>query len=75
MGLGCLLGVQGRSADAIACLRLIYDRFTDNFNTADLITAKRFMDQTGRRRSPLKMARSPSPKAACVNLISTITAC
>jgi len=30
-----LLRDQGRSADAVACLRLIYDRFTDGFDTAD----------------------------------------
>ena len=33
--LACLLRDQGRSADAVACLRLIYDRFTDSFDTAD----------------------------------------
>jgi hypothetical protein len=26
--------------NAVACLRLIYDRFTDGFDTADLIAAK-----------------------------------
>ena len=30
--LACLLRDQGRSADAVACLRLIYDRFTDGFD-------------------------------------------
>jgi hypothetical protein len=50
MSLGCLLRDQGRSADAVACLRLIYDRFTDDFDTADQITAKR----AGRWRSPLR---------------------
>jgi hypothetical protein len=52
--LACLLRDQGRSADAVACLRLIYDRFTDGFDTADLIAAKRLLDQTGRWRSPLR---------------------
>jgi hypothetical protein len=45
--LACLLRDQGRSADAVACLRLIYDRFTDGFDTADLIAAKRLLHQTG----------------------------
>jgi len=31
--LACLLRDQGRSADAVARLRLIYDRFTDGFDT------------------------------------------
>jgi len=55
MSLGCLLRDQGRSADAVACLRLIYDRFTDGFDTADLITAKRLMGVAMRaaRRHPL----------------------
>jgi hypothetical protein len=48
--LACLLRDQGQSADAVACLRLIYDRFTDGFDTADLIAAKRLLDQTGRWR-------------------------
>ena len=39
--------IQGRSADAVACLRLIYDRFTDGFDIADLIAAKRLLDQLG----------------------------
>jgi hypothetical protein len=47
MSLGCLPRDQGRSADAVACLRLIYDRFTDGFDTADLVTAKRLMDELG----------------------------
>ena len=40
-----LLRNQGRPADAIACLRPIYDRFTEGFGTADLITAKRLLDE------------------------------
>jgi hypothetical protein len=35
---------QGRPADAIACLQPAYDRFTEGFDTADLITAKRLLD-------------------------------
>src|SRR6267154_4882400 len=34
-----LLGDQGRPADAIACLQPVYDRFTEGFGTADLVTA------------------------------------
>jgi predicted ATPase/DNA-binding winged helix-turn-helix (wHTH) protein len=39
-----LMRVQGRFAEAIACLRPIYDRFTEGFDTADLIAAKRLLD-------------------------------
>ena len=35
-----LLGDQGRSADALALLQRVYDRFTEGFNTADLKAAK-----------------------------------
>jgi len=38
---------QGRTADAIACLRPIYDRFTEGFGTADLIAAKQLLDDLG----------------------------
>jgi predicted ATPase/DNA-binding winged helix-turn-helix (wHTH) protein len=38
---------QGRSADAVACLRPIYDRFTEGFETADLIAAKELLDEAG----------------------------
>ena len=39
-----LLRNQGRPADAIACLRPVYDRFTEGFGTADLRTAKALLD-------------------------------
>jgi len=39
-----LLRDQGRSADAIACLQPIYDRFTEGFGTADLMAAKQLLD-------------------------------
>jgi predicted ATPase len=35
---------QGRAADAIASLRPIYDRFTEGFDTADLLAAKALLD-------------------------------
>jgi predicted ATPase len=41
-----LLRDQGRSADAIACLQPIYDRFTEGFGTADLIAAKQLLEST-----------------------------
>jgi predicted ATPase len=47
-----LLRNQGRSADAIACLRPVYDRFTEGFGTVDLIAAKQLLDglsDAGRR--------------------------
>ena len=40
-----LLHNEGRSSDAIACLQPVYDRFTEGFGTADLITAKRLLDE------------------------------
>jgi predicted ATPase len=40
-----LLRDQGRSTDAIVCLQPIYDRFTEGFGTADLIAAKRLLDE------------------------------
>jgi hypothetical protein len=40
-----LLYRQKRCADAIACLRPIYDRFTEGFGTADLISAKALLDK------------------------------
>jgi predicted ATPase/DNA-binding winged helix-turn-helix (wHTH) protein len=42
-----LLRNQGRLADAIGCLQPIYDRFTEGFDTADLIVAKRLLDELG----------------------------
>src|SRR5439155_13332938 len=40
-----LLRDQGRPADAIACLQPIYDRLTEGFDTADLITAKQLLNE------------------------------
>jgi predicted ATPase len=42
-----MLRDQGRSADAIAYLRPTYDRFTEGFGAADLITAKQLLDELG----------------------------
>jgi predicted ATPase/DNA-binding winged helix-turn-helix (wHTH) protein len=39
-----LLWRQGQSADAIACLQPVYDRFTESFGTADLIAAQQVLD-------------------------------
>ena len=36
---------RNRSAEAIACLRPIYDRFTEGFGTADLVSAKQLLDE------------------------------
>ena len=47
-----LLRNRGRPADAIACLQPVYDRFTEGFDTADLIAAKQLLDElsdAGRR--------------------------
>ena len=42
-----LLRDQGRHADAIACLRSVYDRFTEGFETSDLIAAKELLEMLG----------------------------
>jgi predicted ATPase/DNA-binding winged helix-turn-helix (wHTH) protein len=44
-----LLRRQGRPADAIACLQPVYGRFTEGFGTADLIAAKRLLDELDNR--------------------------
>jgi predicted ATPase len=43
--LGRLLRDQGRSADAAAVLKPVYDLFTEGFGTADLGEAKRLLDE------------------------------
>jgi predicted ATPase len=42
-----LMRNRGRPPDAIACLKPIYDRFTEGFGTADLIAAKQLLDDLG----------------------------
>jgi predicted ATPase len=42
-----LLRNQRRPADAIACLQPVYERFTEGFQTADLIAAKQLLDEPG----------------------------
>jgi predicted ATPase len=46
------LSRQGRTADAFACLRPIYGRFTEGFGTADLVAAKRLLDDLGDHPKP-----------------------
>jgi len=41
-----LLRDQGRGAEGNACLRQIYDSFTEGFGTADLIVAKQILDES-----------------------------
>jgi predicted ATPase/DNA-binding winged helix-turn-helix (wHTH) protein len=43
-----LLRNQDRPVDATACLQPVYDRFTEGFDTADLIVAKQLLDELGR---------------------------
>jgi predicted ATPase len=47
-----LLRDQGRSADAIACLQPVYDRYTEGFGTADLITAKQLLGEFSNAGGP-----------------------
>jgi predicted ATPase len=52
MSLARLLRHRRYPAEAIACLQPIYDRFTEGFDTPDLIAAKQLMDalsDAGRR--------------------------
>ena len=47
-----LMRSQGRDADAIACLKPVFGRFTEGFGAADLISAKQLLDElsdAGRR--------------------------
>jgi predicted ATPase/DNA-binding winged helix-turn-helix (wHTH) protein len=39
-----LLSAQGRSEEGLACLQPTYERFTEGFDTVDLIAAKRVLD-------------------------------
>jgi predicted ATPase len=39
-----LLRDQSRAADALALLQPVYDRFTEGFDTADLMAAKALLD-------------------------------
>jgi hypothetical protein len=48
---------QGRSADAIALLQPVYDRFTDGFDTADLKAAKALLDALA-EPAPVRMLGS-----------------
>jgi predicted ATPase/DNA-binding winged helix-turn-helix (wHTH) protein len=47
--LGRLLRDQRRPGDAIACLRPVYNHFTEGFGTADLIAAKQLLDDLDNR--------------------------
>jgi hypothetical protein len=38
---------SGRLRDAVACLQTVYDRFTEGFDTTDLIAAKQLLDELG----------------------------
>jgi predicted ATPase len=42
-----LLRDHGRSADALTLLQLVYDRFTEGFDTADLKSARMMLDTLG----------------------------
>jgi predicted ATPase len=42
-----LLRNQGRPAAAVAVLQPVYDRFTEGFDTADLVAARQLLDELG----------------------------
>jgi predicted ATPase len=56
-----LLSGQDRPGDAVACLRPAYDRFTEGFDTVDLIAAKRVLDGLA-HVSPKAGTGSPTEK-------------
>ena len=49
-----LLRHQGRTADATTCLQPVYGRFTEGFDTADLVAAKQLLNELshGRQQRP-----------------------
>ena len=53
-----LLRDQGRGAEAIVCLQPICERFTESFDTVDLITAKRLLDELGAVEAPRRTGGS-----------------
>src|SRR6267154_2424792 len=53
MSLARLRRDQGRDADAVACLRPVYDRFTEGFGTADLMAAKQLLSELSHGRQPI----------------------
>ncbi len=53
MSLARLRRDQGRAADAVACLRPVYDRFTEGFGTADLMAAKQLLSELSHERQPI----------------------
>jgi predicted ATPase len=56
MNLGRLWATQSREGDALDLLEPLYGRFTEGFETADLIAARRLLDDlrssAGTRKSP-----------------------
>jgi predicted ATPase len=52
MSLARLLRDQGRSADAMALLQPVYDRFTEGFDTADLKAAKALLGALAEPNAP-----------------------
>jgi predicted ATPase/DNA-binding winged helix-turn-helix (wHTH) protein len=50
MSLARLLRNQGRPTEAVACLRPVYDRFTEGFGTADLAAARVLLGELGDAR-------------------------
>ena len=53
MSLARLRRDQGRAADAVACLRPAYDRFTEGFGTADLMAAKQLLSELSHEGQPI----------------------
>jgi len=48
-----LLRDQGRSANALALLQPVYDRFNEGFDTADLKTQKRYSTRSQNPSAPV----------------------
>jgi predicted ATPase len=45
--LAALLETQGRQQEALAVLMPVYDRFTEGFETVDLLTARHLLERLG----------------------------
>jgi len=53
ISLARLLRDENRTADAIACLQPVYDRFTEGFGTIDLIGAKQLLNELSDAAMPV----------------------
>ena len=60
-----LLTIQGRQAEAIAHIRLVYERFTEGFDTVDLIAARRLPNESRGARQARPRGRLAAGRRWC----------